>query len=64
MKSLEQLAAELAQMHEWLFASIPDTPVAADFFQQIVGGYEATIPVNNIPKLRTLLTVKLRNRPS
>ncbi len=64
MTNLEQLAAELAQMHEWLFASIPDQPVAADYFGQIVGGYEATIPVNDIPKLRTLLTVKLRNRPS
>ena len=64
MANLEQLATELAQMHEWLFASIPDQPVAADFFKQIVGGYEATIPVNDIPKLRTLLTVKLRNQPS
>jgi len=32
MKNLEQLATELAQMHEWLFASIPDSPIAADFF--------------------------------
>ena len=61
MKNLEQLAAELAQMHEWLFQSIPDKPVAADFFEQIVGGYESTIPVNDIPKLKTLLAVKLRN---
>ncbi len=64
MINLEQLAAELTQMHEWLFKSIPDAHVAADFFQQIVGGYESTIPVNDIPKLRTLLAVKLRNRPS
>ena len=63
MKNLEQLATELAQMHEWLFNSIPDQPVAADFFGQIVSGYEATIPVNDIPKLQALLTVKLRNRP-
>ncbi len=64
MKDLEQLAAELAQMHEWLFNSIPDTHIAADIFSQIIGGYEASIPVNEIPKLQTLLAVKLRNRSS
>ncbi len=62
MSNLEKLASELAQMHEWLFQSIPDKPVAAGFFQQIVEGYEATVPVNDIPKLRTLLTVKLRHQ--
>lgn len=62
MKNLEQLAAELAQMHEWLFQSIPDKPIAADFFEQIVIGYESTIPVNDIPKLKTLLAVNLRQQ--
>ena len=62
MANLEQLATELAQMHEWLFASIPDAHIAADFFQQIVGGYEATIPVNDIPKLKTLVSVKIRQQ--
>ena len=64
MKSLEQLATELAQMNEWLFKSIPDAHVAADFFQQIVSGYESSIPVNDIPRLRTLVSVKLHQHSS
>lgn len=64
MTNLEQLSAELAQMHAWLFQSLSDQPDAANLFETIVSQYESSIPVNDIPRLRTLLAVKLRHQPS
>lgn len=64
MANLEQLSTELAQMHAWLFRSLSDKLSATDLFETIVGNYELSIPVKEIPRLRTLLAVKLRHQQS
>lgn len=64
MANLEQLSVELAQMHAWLFQSLSDKSDVADLYEKIVSKYESSIPVNDIPRLRTLLAVKLRHQQS